>query len=407
LFIWGWRVKHKRYSGYRSTWAFPYLKRFTLARELDRVESRWIPLSKTEEERVEGLIENNILISFHEHPIVFPEDMGQLMDYIRSGYTALGYEGLAHSGLDALFDGLLDGVGLIHGRDPWTWENIITQIGTRLADLSSQEMVFKVEAVDDIFKAYREGGIGLILHLEGPPTGVGYDLQRLEILYGLGVRCIGITYSVGNELGSGIADEVDRGLTDLGYEFIDMCNRLGILIDLAHVGEKTSLEAIEASGHPLAITHAGAKALWPSNRMKSDEVIHALAEKDGVFGVEAAPHTTLTMGRRRHDIEAVMQHFKYIEELVGIDHVAFGLDTLYGDHVALHRAFRSLLSIDRIIGRESLPEYEPVEYVDGLENPSQFTNVVRWMVRNGYSDSEIEKVVGGNILRLLRKVWRR
>ncbi len=399
-------IKNKNYNGYRTVDNFPILNRFRLVRELDRVPSRTVELSKSEEERVEEIIEKNVVISFHDHPEVFPEDMNQLIDYIRTGYTALGYEGLAHSGLDAVFDGLLDGIAMIHGNDPWSWDNIITQIGTRLADLAMQDTVIKVEEVEDIFKAYREGKIGLVLHLEGAPTGIGHDLMKLDILYGLGVRCIGITYSVGNELGGGIADKVDRGLTDLGYRFIERCNELGILIDLSHVGDKTSLEAIEASGKPMAITHAGARALWPSNRLKPDEVIHALAEKGGVFGVEAAPHTTLTLNRRRHDLEAVMEHFQYIADLVGIEHVAFGPDTLYGDHVALHRYFRRLLSIDRIISREGLPEYEEVEYVDGLENPSQFKNIVRWMVKNGYSDEEIKKVIGENILNLLRKVWR-
>ena len=86
--------------------------------------------------------------------------------------------------------------------------------------------------------------------------------------------------------------------------------------------------------------------------------------------------------------------------------MAFGPDTLYGDHVALHKYFRRLLSIDRIISKKELPDYEEVEYVDGLENPSQFKNIVRWLVKNGYSDEEIRKVIGENILNLLRKVWR-
>jgi len=399
-------IKRKKYDGYRSIDGFPILKRFKLAKELDRVPSREIVLSKSEEERVDELLEKNIVISFHDHPIVFPENMEDLIDYIRTGYTALAYEGLAYSGLDIVFDGLLDGIALIHGNDPWSWDNIITQIGTRLSDLAMQDMIIKVEGVEDIYRASREEKIGLILHLEGAPTGVGYDLQKLDILYGLGVRCIGITYSIGNELGGGIADKVDRGLTDLGYKFIERCNKLGILIDLAHVGDKTSLEAIEASDKPLAITHAGARSLWPSNRMKPDEVIYALADKDGVFGVEAAPHTTLTLNRRKHDLDAVMEHFQYIVDLVGIDYVAFGPDTLYGDHVALHKYFRRLLSIDKIISGD-LPEYEEVEYVDGLENPTQFKNIVRWLVKNGYSDDEISKVIGGNIIRLLKTVWRR
>jgi membrane dipeptidase len=89
---------------------------------------------------------------------------------------------------------------------------------------------------------------------------------------------------------------------------------------------------------------------------------------------------------------------------VGIDHVAFGPDTLFGDHVALHKVFRDYLSITR--QEEDLPPYPRVEYVDGLENPAEFVNIIRWLVKHGYSDQEIVKVMGGNILNLLKRVWR-
>ena len=215
---------------------------------------------------------------------------------------------------------------------------------------------------------------------------------------------MGITYSQGNEFGSGLADEKDYGLTDLGYKLIDRMNKLGMAIDLAHASDKTSIEAIEASRDPVFITHAGARALWPSRRMKPDEVIQALAEKGGVIGVEAAPHTTLTYKHRRHSIEAVMEHFEYIVKLVGIDHVAFGPDTIFGDHVALHHTFSSELAISKT--RRKLPKYEEIEFVDGLENPAEFINIVRWLVKHGYSDNEIKKVIGENVIRVLRRAWK-
>ena len=153
------------------------------------------------------------------------------------------------------------------------------------------------------------------------------------------------------------------------------------------------------------ISHAGARSLWPTSRMKPDNVIHAMAEKDGVIGIEAAPHTTLTKKYIRHSIESIMQHFQYIERLVGIDYVTFGPDTLFGDHVALHKIFMDYLSVKGTHGEEEL-KYPHVDFVDGLENPSQYTNIIRWLVKNGYSDDEISKVIGGNSLRVLKKVWR-
>ncbi len=98
-----------------------------------------------------------------------------------------------------------------------------------------------------------------------------------------------------------------------------------------------------------------------------------------------------------------MDHFTYCVDLVGIEHVAFGPDTLFGDHVGLHDAFAANLSLGQA---HAGVEYEKVPYVDGLENPAEvFGNIIGWLVQHGYSDDEIRLVVGGNIMRVLEEVW--
>jgi membrane dipeptidase len=400
--------RNKAYRGYSS---FSYLESgrdyrpVKLAKELSRVPSKRVPLSKSEEERVEEIIERNTLVSLHDHCDVWPEDTSEFLEYERAGRWWIGYQGLSASGLDAVFDGLQDGIALVRSPDPWDWDNIIHQIGLIRCDLEHSDFVFVGSRAEDIVRAHKEGKVALFIHLEGPPR-IGEDFIRLELLYGLGVRCMGIAYSRGNEFGSGLADKTDRGLTDLGHELVDRMNKIGMAIDIAHAGDRTSLDVIQASRVPVIVTHAGARALWPSRRMKPDEVIKALAEKDGLFGIEAAPHTTLTKTNPRHSLESVMEHFQYIEKLVGIDHVAFGPDTMFGDHVALHKAFAEYLAISEEEER-SLPPYQEVEYVDGLENPADFPNIIRWLVKNGYSDQEIAKVIGQNALRVLTRIWGR
>jgi membrane dipeptidase len=150
------------------------------------------------------------------------------------------------------------------------------------------------------------------------------------------------------------------------------------------------------------MTHAGARSVWETSRMKSDAVLRAIAETGGVIGMSAAPHTTLSHEHPHHSILSVMDHFLYCADLVGIEHVAFGPDTLYGDHVALHSVFADMLKIGLMAG----PSFEKVEYVDGLENPTEnFANICGWLVQRGFSDSEIAAVLGGNIIRALEGIW--
>ena len=176
-------------------------------------------------------------------------------------------------------------------------------------------------------------------------------------------------------------------------------------IDVSHSGDQTSLDTIEVSEHPVFITHSGARALWDSRRLKPDDVIVACAEKGGVIGIEAAPHTTITRNHPLHSIESFMEHFEYCVNLVGIDHVTFGPDALYGDHVGLHTALTEQLSIGASRGHL---EYPRVEWVEGLENPTEsFPNIVRWLVKHGYGDEDIAKAIGGNTMRVLDRVWAR
>ncbi|MBC7091373.1 MAG: membrane dipeptidase [Nitrososphaeria archaeon] len=398
--------KRKKYDGYQS---FSYLepgkdyKEFKLAKQVGRVNSTIIQLSKTEEERVQEIFEKYLTISTHDHLEVFPEEPAETVEYLRRGRLFTGYEGIAASGLDVIFAALSDGVALAKSPDAWAWENVVHQIGMFISDVDHQDLAFIARRIEDIPRAHDEGKTAIIIHLESTPH-IGTEFDKVDVLYGFGVRVMGITYSEGNEFASGIANKHDGGLTDQGYNLVERMNKLGIAIDISHSSDKTSLDVIEASKKPVFITHAGARALWPSRRMKPDNIIQALAEKGGVIGVEAAPHTTLTYNNRRHSIESVMEHFEYIVKLVGIDHVAFGPDTLFGDHVALHHTFAKELSITTAF-RDNLPEFQEVPFVDGLENPSEYPNIVRWLVKHGYSDQDIAKVVGENAFRVIKQTW--
>src|SRR4051812_21118877 len=397
--------RKKNYNGYRS---FQYLEEgvdyqpFKLAREVERVQSSRVQVSAEEEERVQRLMNDNLVISLHDHAFVVPDDPDQIWEYRRAGRDWTGYEGLSVSGIDAIFDNLMDGTACITSKAGWKWDDIIWDLGMRLSDIAHQDMVIRAETLQDILRAKQNGQIAFIPSLEAA-TPIENELDRLDILYGLGIRSSGIAYSEANTLGCGLREQHDGGLTEFGRAAVARMNKLGIAIDISHSGDQTSLDTIEVSDRPIFITHAGARALWPTKRMKPDEVLKKCAEKGGVIGIEAAPHTTLTRENVRHSIESFMQHFEYCVQLLGIDHVAFGPDTLFGDHVALHHAFARQLSIASAHGSVSFQE---VEFVDGIENPAEeFPNIVRWLVKHNYSDADIASVLGGNIMRVLGEVW--
>jgi membrane dipeptidase len=404
----------KNYSGYRS---FDYLeegvdyKSIPLVPEVNRVEPYRVPLDEGEEVRVRGLLDDTVLISLHEHVGLFPADMSRTPEMVREGRQATAFQGLANAHWDAVFDNLLDGMCTMHSKGGWKWTEVLQDLGIRLCDLAHQDFLIPGLTVEDIHRAHREGKLAWIASMEGAAM-IENELDRIEVLYGFGVRLLGIAYSEANALGSGLKEPGDGGLTVFGRKAVERMNKVGMLIDCSHCGDQTTLDTIEWSQKPIVLSHIGARALWDSNRLAPDEVLVACAEKGGVIGIEAAPHTTLTYNRRIHDLEAFMEHFEYVKGLVGVDHVAFGPDSLFGDHVGLHHTYAANLSIRESHGgsdREAEArdmEFQEVEYVKGIENPTEGSvNLLRWLVKAGYSDEVIRKVMGGNVLRVLGEVW--
>jgi membrane dipeptidase len=393
---------HTPYTAYSYLTAGEDFPSFELAPEFGRVLPYSAGLTGAQRQRAQRLLQDSLVISLHDHPVRFPLRMEETPQYNRTGRQHAAYAGLAASDLTVVFDNMMDGTACVTGNAPWRWNDIITDLGMRLADLAhAGGAVMVIRTLADIDEAHRSGRVGLVFGLESA-TPIENEIDRLDVLYGLGLRQIGIAYSDANALGGGLAEATDGGLTALGRRAVTRMNKLGLAIDLSHAGDRTALDTCWRSERPVFITHAGARAVWDIPRMKPDDVLRAVAGTGGVIGMSAAPHTTLSAAHPRHCIESVMDHFQYCAGLVGLEHVAFGPDTLYGDHVALHRVFAHLLSIGAARG----PAFDPVEYVDGLENPTEnFGNICGWLVQHGYSDEDIRAVLGGNIYRALQSIW--
>lgn len=397
--------KNKRYDGYRPYQYLEAGKDYTdyQVSAGDRRVAEWlIPLDEEQESRVDFLAENLVFIDAHSHPFHFPLHIERDMDaYNRQGRMKCAYEELSRSYFDGIFDNLMDGACAIVSKNGWKYEDVIHDIGMRLCDLAHQNFIIRCEKLEDFERARREGKIALVLVLEGA-TPIENELDRIEVLYGLGIRQMGVTYSDANLLGSGIREERDCGLTVFGRQAIERMNKVGMLIDVSHCGPVTALESIQCSTKPILLSHTGAKALWNSKRLFPDDVLKACAERGGVIGVEAAPHTTMTKTQATHCMESVFEHFEYIRSLCGIDHVTFGVDALYGDHVGAHHYYATRLSTKSIQGSG----FEEAEYVRGMENPTEASkNILRYLVKSGYGDDDIRKVLGGNVMRVLGENW--
>jgi membrane dipeptidase len=292
------------YSAYSYLTPGEDFRGFELAPEFGRVPPYEAGLTEPERERAQCL-RDSIVISLHDHPVRFPLRMEETPEYNRTGRQHAGYAGLAASGLTVVFDNMMDGTACVTGNAPWRWDDVITDLGMRQADLAHSGSFMTIRTVADIDEAHRSGRVGLVFGLEAA-TPIENEIDRLDVLYGLGLRQIGIAYSDANALGSGLAERNDGGLTALGRRAVTRMNKLGLAIDVSHSSDRTALDTCERSDRPVFITHAGARAVWDTPRMKSDDVLRAVAATGSVIGMSAAPHTTLSAGHPRHSIESVM-----------------------------------------------------------------------------------------------------
>jgi len=396
---------HTTYKGYK---AYDYLTpgedymEFALTPK-DRIPEYLVPLTDEQEKRSLKLAAEKMIISMHEHPVYNPLDLNQYGIQRSRGRSFCAYEGLSESYLDVTFDNLMNGSCTITSHNGWKWTDIVHDLGMRLCDVAHQDFLVHVRTVDDIMQARAQGKMAWVACIEGAMP-IENEVDRIDIMYGLGVRLLGLTYSESNALGSGLKETRDSGLTAFGRRAVQRMNKVGMLIDTSHGSTLTAIDAAELSSVPVCMSHTGARTLWDSKRLATDDAIRAVAAGGGVVGIEAAPHTTITYNHRTHDIDSVMEHFEYVANLIGIDHVCFGTDTNWGDHVGLHKMFSKFLSNSETRNTEQFPR---VDYVKGVENPRESSkNLLRWMVAHGYSDVDIEKVMGGNILRVLRAVWK-
>jgi len=252
---------------------------------------------------------------------------------------------------------------------------------------------------EDIRRAKREGKVAFIL---GPQNAkfLEDDPGLVHAFHGLGVRVLQLTYQYRNQIGDGCGERTDAGLSRFGLDAVDEMNRVGMLIDLSHVGPATTRDAMEASSDPVVFSHGHPRALKDHVRNKTDEQLHALAEKGGVIGItEYSPICELKRGVRP-DVDDFLKHVDYVADLIGVDHVGLGLDIDERSTPERWGAFASAYP-------ELSGGYDFVgKRARDLDWITKAPNVTKGLVGRGYSDAEILKILGGNFLRVFERVWR-
>jgi membrane dipeptidase len=254
-----------------------------------------------------------------------------------------------------------------------------------------------VHEAADLDRAKEAGRIAVIMGVQNAehfrtPADV-------KVFHQIGQRSSQLTYNAQNLLGAGGTERVDGGLTDFGASIVAAMNEVGMLVDVSHCGDRTTLDAIEASRDPIAITHSNCRALNDHPRLKTDEAIRKLAAKGGVMGITGVRN--FVRDREPTTVEHMVDHIDHVAKLVGIEHVGIGSDADlqgYDDMPADQRKHLLSLYKSSYAFREKLD-------TDGFDHPRKIYDLTEALIRRGYSDSNIQAVLGGNFRRLLGTVW--
>jgi len=250
----------------------------------------------------------------------------------------------------------------------------------------------------DFRRAKAEGNVSGFMNTQF--TAGMYQLEFLDVAYDLGVRMIMLTYNNANLVGSGCTERIDGGLTNFGARFVARMNELGIIVDTAHCGRQTTIDACALSSLPVSASHTSAAGIYPHDRAKSDEEIRAIADTGGVVGIYTIPFF-LSSGRDV-TIATMLDHIDYIADLVGWQHVGIGTD--WPPQLPKWTLEHTTSGFEDAIGFRAEHNLNTLVNLIGFDDYRDFPNITRGLVKRGYGDEEIEGILGGNFLRVFEAV---
>jgi membrane dipeptidase len=248
----------------------------------------------------------------------------------------------------------------------------------------------RVRTREDLAAVAGGDRIGLMLSIEGAEP-LGYDPWMAEVMFDLGVRMLGLTWNRRNPFADGVAENGNGGLSRLGRELVDLCGRLGIIIDLSHASERTFWDVMEDDGGTsVMVSHACCRALLDHPRNLSDDQLKALADRGGVLGLMLHP---IVIDEGAPSIARAIDHLDHAVAVMGMEHVGLG-----GDFTRqVVRALGYVPPPDAL-----LPDGMPIDAaLEGLAGPEDYPNLEAALERRGYRGDRLEALLSGNLLRFL------
>lgn len=258
---------------------------------------------------------------------------------------------------------------------------------------ASENKVRVVREFSDLETARSEGQLGIIAGNEGGKI-LGSDPALLDAWFGLGLRHVQFNWAMPNLLGASQDQENDPeqpGLTEFGREIIQNMNEKGMIVDVSHSAPQTILEALETACKPILNSHSGGREIADKPQNLFDDQIRAMAYNGGVIGIHFCSRLVLGVNGVQAGIDDVVKQIRYVADVGGIDVVGLGPDWVLGDPIRDVPYLRNT-------------NQEDLTWAKGLEDSSELSNLWDALIGAGFTAAEIEKIAGGNMLRLLRDV---
>ena len=272
--------------------------------------------------------------------------------------------------------------------------------------LAEPEKYILIETVDDVLRAKKEGKLGVSLHFQGT-NPVDADLQMVETYYKLGVRHMLMANNIKNIVGDGCMERTDDGLSRFGVALIEEMNRVGMIVDATHTGYRTTMDMFEVSKDPVIFSHSNPAALWDIPRNVKDDQIKACAKTGGVMCINGVGVFT---GDNDASTEMFFNHIDYVAKLVGPEHVGIGTDWMHPKERRADppSAAHNPLEIHQDAhfkasgGKSRGPSWDKIDYAA----PTQMPELTDLMLKRGYSEMDVRSVLGQNMMRVAKQVWK-